>query len=130
MQQLGRLEQQQVQLQQLLLEPLELPTTTCSPSRVLRLLLRGVAGRKAARTRDAHGDLPLHLAVEKAAPAAFGLALTWLEKEQRKWNNVSAADPVYDEVAGIAHGACVATGCADRPPELGEHFWGDRSFGR
>ena len=51
--------------------------------------------------------------LEKAAPAAFGLALTWLEKEQRKWNNVSAADPVYDEVAGIAHGACVATGCAD-----------------
>ena len=51
--------------------------------------------------------------LEKAAPAAFGLALTWLEQEQRKWNNVSAADPVYDEVAGIAHGACVATGCAD-----------------
>ena len=51
--------------------------------------------------------------LEKAAPAAFGLALTWLEKEQRQWNNVSAADPVYDEVAGIAHGACVATGCAD-----------------
>ena len=51
--------------------------------------------------------------LEKAAPAAFGLALTWLEKEQRKWNNVSVADPVYDEVAGIAHGACVATGCAD-----------------
>ena len=29
--------------------------------RVLRLLLRGVAGRKAARTRDEDGDLPLHL---------------------------------------------------------------------
>ena len=29
--------------------------------RVLRLLLRGVSGRKAARTRDEHGDLPLHL---------------------------------------------------------------------
>ena len=53
----------------------------------------------------------LLLPLEKAAPAAFGLALTWLEAEQRQWNNASAADPVYDEMAGIRT-ACVATGCA------------------
>ena len=51
---------------------------------------------------------------EKAAPAAFGLALSWLEKEQRTWNNASSADPVYDEVAGIAHGACSAATKAGR----------------
>jgi len=45
--------------------------------------------------------------VEAAAPAAFHLALDWLEREQLKYNNASAAR-LYEEMAGIAHGACAA----------------------
>ena len=44
---------------------------------------------------------------EKAAPAIFELALGWLEGEQRKYNKASAAN-FYDEMGGIAHGACAA----------------------
>ena len=43
----------------------------------------------------------------KAAPTIFELALTWLEHEQFKFNNASRSR-VYEEMAGIAHGACAA----------------------
>ena len=45
--------------------------------------------------------------LSKAAPAVFDLALTFVAAEQKKYNTASAA-AVYDEMAGIAQGACLA----------------------
>lgn len=49
--------------------------------------------------------------ISKAAPAVFDIALTWLEAEQKKYNEASPT-LVFDEMAGIAHGACLAATAA------------------
>ena len=49
--------------------------------------------------------------INRDAPKAFHLALGWLEELQRRHNNASAAR-VYDEIRGIADGACAAANAA------------------
>lgn len=49
--------------------------------------------------------------VNRNAPKAFNLALGWLEEMQRTYNNASASR-VYDEMRGIADGACAVSNAA------------------
>lgn len=51
--------------------------------------------------------------IRRDAPKVFDLALGWLEELQRPHNNASAAK-IYDEMAGIARGACEAASAAGR----------------
>ena len=57
--------------------------------------------------------IPLLHAAEKEAPKAFDLALSWVESVQREYNNASSSG-LYDEMDGIAHGACAAAAEAGR----------------
>ena len=54
-----------------------------------------------------HAALPV---IEAGAPAAFALALDWIEGQQRAYNNQSAV-LFYDELAGIAAGTCEVIEC-------------------